>query len=228
MAHGCAVAPRELRRLRSWTLGWSADGRSGGWRGSCRRRARAALRPLGRRRHDRARPARCCATARDGRAAVACLGCGDARRSAWRGSARVLGAGRTRSAELGMPSPQRSGRHDAVRQAVPWARQPLVPHGRSWRPSRRCPSSHSRSGGRPASRASPEHQVGAGRHGGGEVDLHHPQPAHHLEQVGRARCVEQLGAHGDAAGLLPGQLVGSAMTLRPHPQSGSPAKTNRR
>ena len=81
-----------------------------------------------------------------------------------------------------------------------------------------------------AAEPAPQHEVGAGGHGRGEVDLHHPQPAHDLEQVGGARGVEQLGPHRDAAGLLPGQLVHHAPSSqrRARRQSGSPAKTNLR
>ncbi len=84
----------------------------------------------------------------------------------------------------------------------------------------------------------PQHEVGTGGHGRGEVDLHHPQAAHDLHQVGGARGVEQLGPHRDAAGLLPGQPVHHEPTLGqrtdagadrgPAGQIGSPAKTNLR
>ena len=51
------------------------------------------------------------------------------------------------------------------------------------------------------------HQVGARRDGGGRVDLQQRQLAHHVQQVGRPRAVQQLRPHGDAARVGAGQLV---------------------
>ena len=84
-----------------------------------------------------------------------------------------------------------------------------------------------------AAEPAPQHEVGAGGDGRGEVDLHHPQPSHDVEQVGGALGVEQLGPHRDAAGLLAGQPVHHDATLghgadSGSPQSGSPANTNLR
>ncbi len=84
----------------------------------------------------------------------------------------------------------------------------------------------------------PQHEVGTGRHGGLEIDLHHPEPAHDVEKVGGTLRVEHLGPHRDAAGLspsepvhhepTPGQTTDGGDTGRRGGQSDSPAKTNLR
>jgi len=56
----------------------------------------------------------------------------------------------------------------------------------------------------------PQHEIRVGGDGGCLVDLEERQRPHDVEQVGVPRVVEELRAHGDATGVLPGQLV------RPH------------
>ena len=70
-------------------------------------------------------------------------------------------------------------------------------------PRVRCPT-------RPAgttTRGAPRHEIGVRRDGGGRVDLEQRQVAHHVEQPGRPRTVQELCAYGDAARVEAGKLV---------------------
>ncbi len=53
----------------------------------------------------------------------------------------------------------------------------------------------------------PDDEVGARRDRGGRVELEEGQVAHDLEQVGRPRRIEQLGADRDPPRLFPGQAM---------------------
>ena len=55
--------------------------------------------------------------------------------------------------------------------------------------------------------AAPGHQIGTRRDGRGRVDLEQGQVAHHVEQRGRPRTVQQLRAHRDAARIDTRKLV---------------------
>ena len=55
--------------------------------------------------------------------------------------------------------------------------------------------------------AAPEHEIGTRRDGRGRFVLHEREPPHGVEEVDRARRVEELGTHRDATRLLPGQPV---------------------
>jgi hypothetical protein len=44
----------------------------------------------------------------------------------------------------------------------------------------------------------PHHEIGARRDRVGRVDLEQGQAPHHVNQLGRARALQQLRAHGDA------------------------------
>jgi hypothetical protein len=59
--------------------------------------------------------------------------------------------------------------------------------------------------GRPE--AAPRHQAGVGRDHRDRVDLEQGQAAHHVQQRDRARRVQELRAHGDAARIGTGELV---------------------
>jgi hypothetical protein len=55
------------------------------------------------------------------------------------------------------------------------------------------------------------------------VDLEQGQAAHHVQQRDRARRVQELRTHGDAARIGTGELVdrhGSKLTTRPHHPGG--------
>ena len=61
--------------------------------------------------------------------------------------------------------------------------------------------------GVPLSEPAAEHEVGAGRHDRGDVVLDQGEVVDDLEDVGRPRPGQQLGAHGDPSRLVAGQPV---------------------
>ena len=69
-------------------------------------------------------------------------------------------------------------------------------------------------GGVGPSEPAPEHEVGARRHVGREVELHEREPAQHVEQVGGPRRVEQLRPHRDAPGVARERWCTTRPTLR--------------
>jgi hypothetical protein len=60
----------------------------------------------------------------------------------------------------------------------------------------------------PQPEPAPRDHLGTRRHRGGGLDLQQRQVAHQVEQVGRARGVEELGADGDPTRLGPREPVG--------------------